>query len=67
LPSWGSLSPEEITIERMVGITNQTYKISHLKEVIEPKLLIFRVFGTDCEGTFIDREEETKVYLKVGA
>jgi hypothetical protein len=51
----------------MVGITNQTYKISHLKEVIEPKLLIFRVFGTDCEGTFIDREEETKVYLKVGA
>lgn len=32
---------------------------------MSPKDVIFRVFGKACEGTFIDRQDETIVYKAV--
>ncbi len=43
----------------MTGITNMTFHFSHTQENIEPKDVIFRVFGKTCEGTFINRNDET--------
>ncbi|EGR34791.1 hypothetical protein IMG5_001680 [Ichthyophthirius multifiliis] len=49
----------------MTGITNMTFRFSHFQPEIEPKDVIFRVFGKTCEGTFIDRNDETQVYIEV--
>lgn len=29
LPEWGKLKYEEVRLDRMAGITNETYKVSH--------------------------------------
>jgi len=62
VPSFAELRVESASLERMTGITNQTFRFSHIQEEIEPKDVIFRVFGKTCEGTFINRNDETIVY-----
>jgi len=37
-----------------VGITNKTYILEAIID-IHPKYIIFRHFGKNCEGVFIDR------------
>ncbi|KAL4504469.1 hypothetical protein ABPG72_009915 [Tetrahymena utriculariae] len=65
VPSFANLQIKNVSIERMTGITNQTFRFTHVQEEIEPKDVIFRVFGKTCEGTFINRNDETIVYQAV--
>jgi len=56
-----------MTLTRLTGITNRTYRMNHKINEISPKTILLRVFGHDVDGIFIDRKEETIVYESVGS
>lgn len=69
LPEWQKVNHDEVKLQRMAGITNETYKVSHPH--IEPSL-IYREFGdaTDSKliwykDIFLDRETEEFVYSHI--
>lgn len=51
LPEWGALKPADIKATRLVGITNNIFKVTHNKHGIKPDMLIFRVFGSESESS----------------
>lgn len=48
IPQWRGLDPSPLAIERMTGITNETYKVSHPQA---PNPIIYRKFGDASEST----------------
>lgn len=48
-----------------MGITNKTYIIKQ-GGGFNPDAIIFRHFGENCEGNFIDRKDELKIVSHIG-
>ena len=59
LKSWNNLLTSNLKLTRLTGLTNIVYKLSHDKEDVFPKSIIYRIFG-DCE--FISRVEENTIF-----
>ena len=64
LPSWKSVSLEELSLKRLTGITNVTYLAEYVgSNSIEPRKMIVRQFGTQAADVFIDTKQERQIYL----
>jgi hypothetical protein len=48
---WKDVDPKGILVERMTGLTNETYKVSVPNSTYTP--LIFRKFGDATESKFV--------------
>lgn len=43
-PDWKSLTPEQITLSRLAGLTNITYKAEAILDTTPPKQIVFREY-----------------------
>jgi hypothetical protein len=57
IPQWKVLSPEEISLKKMTGITNNIFKVSHTRKDVQPECLIYRRFGSDIESTYVNKRD----------
>jgi hypothetical protein len=72
MPEWKALAPEDITLKRMLGITNSILKVEHSRLDVSPKCLIYRLFGSEEESKcvihidpFLHRDTETRVFQEI--
>ncbi|CAD8124234.1 unnamed protein product [Paramecium sonneborni] len=60
--SWNSISPSNISISRLTGLTNITYKAQAMIDTT-PQTILFREFG-NAEG-FVDSQQERIVFKTI--